>query len=146
MFIERMKGKKPENKDERKQWDTSDTRREVLILEEEERRDSERIKVEIPVVFGISRHAFSGTMVNVSDDGMMVESSLAPKNVRKILKALAKADECPVKVRYAIGSNSFSRSGKIKHYHLDFLGVGSAYRFAFGVWIPKLKLRHEKGL
>jgi hypothetical protein len=91
---------------------------------EEERRNSERIKVEMPISFEIGKNTFFGTTANLSDDGMMIESSLAPENVRRIFKALL----------------------KIKHYHLDFSGSESACRFSFGVWIPKLKIRDEKGL
>ncbi len=113
---------------------------------EEERRDSERIKVEEPVFFEIGKNTFFGTMGNLGDDGVMIESSLAPGNVRKVFKAFLKADECPIKVNYSIKGKSFSRSGRIKHYHLHFSGVQSACRFSFGVWIPKLKLRDEREL
>ena len=113
---------------------------------EEEKRNSERIEVEMPVSFEIGKNTFFGTMANVCDDGVMIESSLAPDNVRKVFKAFLKTDECPIKVNYSIKGKSFSRPGKIKHYHLDFSGVQSACRFSFGVWIPKLKLRDEKEL
>ena len=116
-----------------------------LILEEE-RRDSERIKVEVPVTFEIGKNIFFGTTANLSDDGMMIESSLARENVRRIFKALLKTDEPPIKVNYSIKGRPFSRPGKIKHYHLDSSGEQSACRFSFGVWIPKLKLRDEKWL
>jgi hypothetical protein len=49
---------------------------------EEERRNSERTKVEMPVSFEIGKNSFFGTMVNLGDDGLMIESSLAPENVR----------------------------------------------------------------
>jgi hypothetical protein len=113
---------------------------------EEERRNSERIKVEMPISFEIGKNTFFGTTANLSDDGMMIESSLAPENVRRIFKALLKTEECPIEVNYSIKGKSFSRPGKIKHYHLDFSGSESACRFSFGVWIPKLKIRDEKGL
>jgi len=113
---------------------------------EEERRDSERIKVEMPVSFEIGRDTFFGTTANLCDDGMMIESSLAYGNVRRIFKVLLKTQECPVEVNYSIRGRSFSRPGKIKHYHLDFSGSESACRLSFGVWIPKLKIRDEKGL
>ena len=113
---------------------------------EEERRNSERTEVEMPVSFEIGKNSFFGTMVNLGDDGLMIESSLAPENVRKIFKAFLKTDECPVKVNYSTKGKSFSRPGRIKHYHLDFSGSQSACRFSFGVWIPKLKMRDERGL
>lgn len=113
---------------------------------EEEGRNSERINFEMPVSFEIGKNTFFGTMANLGDDGLMIESSLAFDNVRKIFKALLRTDECPIRVHYSIKGKSFSRPGKIKHYHLDFSGGQSACRFSFGVWIPKLKIRNEKGL
>ena len=113
---------------------------------EEERRDSERIEVEMPVSFEIGRNTFFGTTANLCDDGMMIESSLAHGNVRRIFKVLLKTQECPVEVNYSVKGRWFSRPGKIKHYHLDFSGSESACRFSFGVWIPKLKIRDEKGV
>ena len=113
---------------------------------QEERRNSERTHVEVPVSFEIGKNTFFGTTANLSDDGMMIESSLAPENVRRIFKALLKTEECPIEVNYSIKGKSFSRPGKIKHYHLDFSGGQSACRFFVGVWIPKLKIRDEKWL
>jgi hypothetical protein len=112
---------------------------------EEERRNSERVKVEMPVSFAIGKNTFWGTTANLSDDGMMIESSLAHGNLRRIFKVLLKSQECPVEVNYSIKGRSFSRPGKIKHYHLDFSGNQLACLFSFGVWIPKLKIRDEKG-
>jgi len=106
----------------------------------------EAVKVDMPVPFEIDKNTFFGTMRNLPDDGMMIESSLAPENVRRIFKALLKTEECPIEVNYSIKGKSFSRPGKIKHYHLDFSGGQSACRFSFGVWIPKLKVRYERGL
>jgi hypothetical protein len=113
---------------------------------EEERRNSNRIRFEIPVLFEIGRNTFFGTTANLCDDGMMIESSLAHGNVRRIFKLLLKTEECPVEVNYSVNGRPFSRPGKIRHYHLDFSGNKSACRFSFGVWIPKLKMRYEKGL
>ena len=113
---------------------------------EEEKRNSDRIRFEIPVSFEIGKNTFYGTTANLCDDGMMIESSLAPGNVRRIFKLLLKTEECPVDVNYSINGRPFSRPGKIRHYHLDFSGSKSACRFSFGVWIPKLKMRYEKGL
>lgn len=113
---------------------------------EEERRNSDRIKVEMPVSFEIGKDTFFGTTANLCDDGMMIESSLAYGNVRKIFRVLLKTQECPVEFNYSTKGRWFWRPGKIKHYHLDFSGGQSACRFSFGVWIPKLKIRDEKGL
>ena len=113
---------------------------------EEEKRSSERNKAEMPVSFEIGKNTFFGTTANLSDDGMMIESSLAHENVRRIFKVLLKTDECPVKVNYSVKGKSFSRPGKIKHLHLDSSGAQSACHLSFGVWIPKLKLRDEKWL
>jgi len=131
---------------ERNQSGIIDLQHRVLVLDQEERRKSERFKVELPVSFEISKHTFFGTTANLSDDGMMIESSLALGNVHRIFKVFLKTEECPIKVNYSIKGTSFSRRGKIKHYHLDFSGVRSASRFSFGVWIPKLRTRDQKGL
>jgi hypothetical protein len=112
----------------------------------EEKRNSERIPFEIPVTFEIGNDTFSGTTANLCNDGMMIESSLAYRNVRRIFKALLKAEECPIDVNYSVNGRIFSRPGTIRHYHLDFLGSKSACRFSFGVWIPKLKMRYVRGL
>lgn len=113
---------------------------------QEERRNSERTKVEMPVSFEIGKDTFFGTTANICDDGMRIESSLARENARKVFKILLKTDECRINVNYSIKGKSFSRPGKIKNYHLDFSGGQSAYRFFFGVWIPRLKLRNERWL
>lgn len=113
---------------------------------EEERRNSERIEVEIPVTFGIGKNTSFGTATNLSNDGMMIEASLARKNFLRIFEPVLKTHECPVEVNYSVGGRSFSRRGKIRHYHLDFSGGQSAYRFSFGVWIPKMKMRDESKL
>ena len=113
---------------------------------EEERRNSQRIELQMPVTFEIVRDVFFGTTTNLSDDGMMIESSLALPNLRRILNAILKATECPITVNYSIKHRSFSRPAKIKHYHLDFSGGQSACRFSFGAWIPKMKMRDEKWL
>lgn len=113
---------------------------------EEERRRSGRCNVEIPVSCEIGKNTVLGTTANLSDDGMMIESSLARENLRRILKTLLKTDECLIKVDYSVRGKSFSRPGKIRHLHLDFSGAQSACRFSFGVWIPKLKLRDERWL
>jgi len=115
-------------------------------LVEGERRSSKRVKIETPVTFEIGRRNFFGTTANLSDDGMVIESSFARDNIRKVLRSLLKSDECPVRVRYSAEGKSFARRGVVKHYHLDFSGGQSVYRLSFGVWIPKLRIRQEKGL
>jgi hypothetical protein len=112
---------------------------------EGESRNSDRLGIEIPVTFEVGRKIFSGTTANLSDDGMMIESSFARENIRKVLRNLLKSKECPVRVNYSAEGKSFTRRGLIKHYHLDFLGGDSAYRLSLGVWVPKLKMRQEKG-
>jgi hypothetical protein len=111
-----------------------------------EMRNSERLEIEMPVTFEVGKKTFSGTAANLSDDGMLIESSLARKNIEKVLKNLLKTPECPVQVRYAAEGRSFARRGIIKHYHLDFPGGDSAYRLSLGIWIPKLRMRQDKGL
>jgi len=113
---------------------------------EEDRRNSERIKIETPVTFEVGRRTFFGTTANLSDDGMMIESSFARDNIRKVLRNLLKSGECPVGVNYTARGKSLTRRGVIKHYHLNFSGGESVYRLSFGVWIPKLRMRQEKGL
>jgi hypothetical protein len=123
---------------------TDSNRRELPL--EEERRSSERNKLEMPVSVEIGRNTFFGTTANLSDDGMMIESSLAHENVRRIFKVLLKADECPVRVNYSVKGKSFSRPGRIKHFLLDCSGGRLACRFSFGVWIPKLRMRDDQWL
>ncbi len=113
---------------------------------EEERRASKRIKIETPVTFEMGKKTFFGTTANLSDDGLVIESSFARENIRKVLRQLLKGDECPVRVNYSAEGKSFTRRGVIKHYHLQYAGGGSAYRLSFGVWIPKLKMRQDRGL
>lgn len=113
---------------------------------EEERRNSNRIEAETPITFRIGRKTFFGTMTNLSDDGMMIEASLARKNFLKIFKPVLKNLECPVEIHYSIAGRPVSRRGKIKHYHVNFSGSQSAYRLSFGVWIPKIKMRDKREL
>lgn len=113
---------------------------------EEEKRNSKRVKIETPVTFEVGRKTFFGTTANLSDDGMMIESSFARDNIRKVLRNLLKSGECPVWVNYTAQGKSLTRRGVIKHYHLNFSGGQSVYRLSFGVWIPKLRMRQEKGL
>jgi hypothetical protein len=143
LYIRDGNGKREEEKDTTSGV-TNSYRRELAL--EEERRSSERNTVEMPVSVEIGKNTFFGTTANLSDDGMMIESSLAYGNVRKIFRVLLKTQECPVEVNYSIKGKLFSRPGKIKHFHLDCSGGQSACRFSFGVWIPKLKLRDEKCL
>jgi hypothetical protein len=116
------------------------------VLVDEERRSSRRVGIEIPVTFTVGRYTFFGTTADLSEDGMMIESSLARKNIRKVLRNLLRDRDCPVRVTYTAEGKSFTRRGVVKHYHLDFSGGISVFRLAFGVWIPKLKMRQEKGL
>lgn len=112
----------------------------------EERRNSQRLTAEIPVSLAIGGNTFFGTAANLGDDGMMIEASLARRNFLRVFTAVIKTRECPVEVSYSIANKSFSRRGKIKHYHVDFSGGNSAYRLSFGVWIPKMKMRDERKL
>ena len=112
----------------------------------EERRNSQRLTAEIPVSLTIGGNTFFGTTANLGDDGMMIEASLARRNFLRVFNAVLKTRECPVEATYSIANKSFSRRGKIKHYHVDYSGGQSAYRLSFGVWIPKMKMRDEKDL
>jgi hypothetical protein len=113
---------------------------------EEERRKSKRMEIEIPVTFQVEKGTFFGTTANISDDGMMIESSFARRNIQRVLRTLLRESESGVRVNYTAEGKSFTRRGIIKHYHLNFSGGESAYRLSFGVWIPKLRMRQEKGL
>lgn len=113
---------------------------------EGEMRNSRRVKIEIPVTFELGKRIFSGTTANLSDDGMLIESSFARDNIRRVLRSLLRSKECQVRVNYAAQGKSFTRRGIVKHYRLEFLGGESAYRLSFGVWVPKFKLRQEKGM
>ena len=113
---------------------------------EEDRRNSNRVEAEMPVTFEVGRKTYFGTTANLSDDGMMIESSFARKNIQRVLQSLLKSPDCPVRVNYSTEEKSFARRGIIKHYHLGFSGGESVYRLSFGVWIPKLRVREEKGL
>lgn len=115
-------------------------------LMQEERRHSERTMVELPVTFGMGKNTFFGTATNLSDDGMMIEASLARKNFLRIFKPILKTRECRTEITYSIAGRPVSRRGRIKHYHVDFPGGQSAYRLSFGVWIPKMKMRDQKKL
>jgi hypothetical protein len=113
---------------------------------EEERRNSKRMNIETPITFAMGRKRFFGTTANLSDDGMMIESSFARDNIRKVLRRLLRGRECPVQVKYTAKGRSFTRRGIVRHYHLKFSGGQSVYRLSLGVWIPKLRIRQEKGL
>jgi hypothetical protein len=143
IYIRDTSGRREEREDTISGVPTS--HRGELALEEERRR-SRRSKVEMPVLCAIGKNTFFGTTANLSDDGMMIESSLARENVRRIFKTLLKTDECLINVDYSVRGKPFSRPGKIKHFHLDFSGAQLACRFSLGVWIPKLRLRDERWL
>ena len=49
---------------------------------EEDRRSSHRVEAEMPVTFEVARKTYFGTTANLSDDGMMIESSFARKNIQ----------------------------------------------------------------
>lgn len=118
----------------------------MLAPDQEEKRNSQRTKIEIPLTFKVGRRRFSGTTANLSDDGMLIESSFAKENVRKLLRRLLQNEECPVVIDYTARGKSFTRRGMIRHFQLSFSGRQRAYRLSIGVWIPKLRIRQEKGL
>jgi hypothetical protein len=112
----------------------------------DEKRNSKRADIETPITFALGRRKFFGTTANLSDDGMMIESSFARENIRRVLRRLLRSTECPVRIDYTAEGKSFTRRGIIKHYQVTFPGGQSVHRLAFGVWIPKLRIRQEKGL
>jgi hypothetical protein len=116
------------------------------LFVQQERRNSKRVEVEIPVTFQVGRKTFFGTTANLSDDGVFIESSFARKNIQRVLRNLLKGQDCPVRVDYSAEGKSFARRGIVRHYHVDFSRDESVYRLSFGVWIPKLRMRQEKGL
>jgi hypothetical protein len=113
---------------------------------EQERRTSQRIQFETPITFEVEKRRFFGTTANLSDDGMMIESSFARDKVRRVIRRLMRGDNCPVQVTYTARGKSLTRQGMIKHYRVDYSDGQSVYRLSFGVWIPKLRMRQEKGL
>ena len=58
------------------------------LIVEEDRRNSNRVEAEMPVTFEVGRKTYFGTTANLSDDGMMIESSFARKNIQRVLQSL----------------------------------------------------------
>jgi hypothetical protein len=119
---------------------------EVLVLTDEERRDSARHGREISVSFEIAKMRFFGITTNMSDDGMLIEAAITPDKARKLFNTLLKDDEKRVTITYSIDDKDVVRQGAIKHYHLDYLGQREIFRVSLGVWIPKRSMRDEKDL
>ena len=106
--------------------------------EDTEQRRYERVWVEFPVVYKIAGNTLTGSTVNASNEGMMIESFLSSKTALKIFKILNKKPGYRLEVRYTYREHTYLREAEIKHFHLDFSG-SEPYRYTAGFWIPKIE-------
>ena len=102
-----------------------------------EQRRHERLRAEWPVVYKIGRNTHTGTTVNVSNEGILVESFLSSKAVSKILTILMRTPGYSLEVEYTCEGETYRRDAKLMHFHLDCSGR-EPYRFTVGFWIPKV--------
>lgn len=103
-----------------------------------EQREYERLWIEFPVAYKIGRNTITGSTVNASREGMMVESYLSSKSASRIFRILRKKPNCHLKLRYEDRGNTHQRDAEIKHFHFDFSG-SEPYRFTAGFWTPKIR-------
>ncbi len=103
-----------------------------------EQRKYDRLWIESPVVYRIGRNILTGSMVNASNEGILVESYLSSKTVLRVFKILNRKPEYRLEVKYSLGPKTYRRDAEIKHFHLDFSGK-DPYRFTVGFWIPKIE-------
>ena len=101
-----------------------------------EQREFERLWVEFPVVYRVGWHTVTGSTVNASSQGLMVESYLSSKSASKVFNTLNKKTGYRVEVEYTYQGKTYRRNAEIKHFHLDFAG-SQPYRFTVGFWIPR---------
>jgi hypothetical protein len=103
-----------------------------------EQRKHERLWVEFPVVYKIGRHTLTGSTVNASNEGILVESYLSSKTAFKIFKILNKKPAYHLTAEYTVGEKTYRRDAVVKHFHADFSGA-QPYRFTVGLWIPRIE-------
>ena len=101
-----------------------------------EQREYERLWIEFPVAYKIGRNTITGSTVNASREGMMVESYLSSKSASRIFRILRKKPNYHLKLRYEDRGNTHQRDAEIKHFHFDFSG-SEPYRFTAGFWMPR---------
>ena len=107
-----------------------------------EQRGYERFVVEVPVSFRIGGIDLSGTTVNASDEGMLVEFYLSSKAALTIFKTLNKKPNHRLEVEYLYEQERYVREAEITHFQLIFPG-SEPYRFKVGFWIPKEHKREQ---
>lgn len=103
-----------------------------------EQRKHERIWVEFPVVYEIGGHTITGSTVNVSREGMLVESYLSSKTAFKVFKILNRKPNYRLEMEYTYEGKTYRRDAEIKHFHADFSGT-EPYRFTVGFHVPKIE-------
>ena len=112
----------------------------VKVLDQ---RKNRRFWIEFPVMYRIGGKRYTGSTINACNEGMMVESSLALKDVNKVFKILIKARHNHVDLEYIYKDKAWRRKAEIKHFHLDFSGTQS-YRLTLGFFIPRMgELTHK---
>jgi hypothetical protein len=104
---------------------------------EVEQRRNERLWVEFPVLYKIGGSTITGSTVNVSNEGILVESYLSSKTAFRIFKVLNKKPRYRLEVEYTYEGTTYRRDAEIKHFHADFAG-SEPYRFTMGFNIPKI--------
>ncbi len=103
-----------------------------------DQREHERVYVEFPVVYTIGRNTLTGSTVNASNEGMMVESYVSSRTALRVFKILCKKPGFHLIVEYTYKENTYLRASEIRHFHLDYSG-SEPYRLTVGFWIPKTR-------
>jgi hypothetical protein len=104
----------------------------------EEKRRFERLLADLPVIYKIGRHTLTGTTVNVSNEGLFVESSLSAKTASNVFKTLCKNPKYRLEMEYSYQGRAYVRDAEVKHFHMDSSGSGP-YRLKIGFWIPRME-------
>ena len=104
----------------------------------EEKRRFERLDVDLPVIYKIGRYTLTGTTVNVSNEGLFVESSLSAKTASRVFKILYKNPKYRLEMEYSYQDRAYVRDAEVKHFHMDSSGSGP-YRLKIGFWIPPME-------
>ena len=102
-----------------------------------EQRKHQRSPVEFPVVYKVGGTTLTGSTLNASNEGILVESCLSAKTAFKVFKVLNRKPGYRLKIEYSYGGNTYLRDAEVKHFRLDFSG-GDPYHLRIGFWIPKI--------
>jgi hypothetical protein len=102
---------------------------------EVEQRKYERVPIHFPVIYQIGNETIRGTTVNVSNEGIMVESHLPSKGLLEIFDILGEKEGFHLEIRCIHEGQTYLRDVEIKHLHLDSSGKGPC-RFRVGFWLP----------